>query len=58
MSQATDRLTASAQALSTSVEALIAKPAPPAPPIDESAVHAVADALDALKVKVDAAVVA
>jgi hypothetical protein len=53
MSQASDRVAASLAALTTSVEALIAKPVP----TDDSAHEtAVADALDALKVKVDAAV--
>lgn len=56
MSQATDRLTASFQAATASVEVLIARigtiPAPP--PVDEMLVLAAADALDELKTKVDA----
>lgn len=55
MSQAADRLTQAVAALSVSVDALIAKPAPPP---DETAVTAAADAVDALKAKVDAAVAA
>lgn len=54
MSQATDRLTASVTALSSSVDALIAK----APPDDSPVVNAAADAVDLLKAKVDAAVAA
>jgi hypothetical protein len=51
MSAASDRLAASNAALTASVEALLAKP----DPADDSAVeNGVADALDALKVKVDA----
>lgn len=52
MSQATDRLTASITALGTSVDALIAKAATS----DDAAVNTAADAVDALKRKVDAAV--
>jgi hypothetical protein len=56
MSQATDRLTASVQAATASVDALITRigtiPAPP--PVDETPVLAAADAFDALKTKVDA----
>lgn len=52
MSQATDRLTSSVLALGTSVDALIAKAATS----DDAAVNTAADAVDALKVKVDAAV--
>jgi hypothetical protein len=51
MSAASDRLAASNAALTASVEALLAKP----DPTDDSAVeNGVADALDALKVRVDA----
>lgn len=53
MSQASDRVAASLAALTTSVEALIAKPTPAD---DTAAENAAADALDALKAKVDAAV--
>lgn len=52
MSAATDRLAASVAALTTSVDALIAKPVPN----DDAVVNAQADAVDALKAKVDAAV--
>ena len=55
MSQATDRLASSIVALTNSVDALIAKPAPHP---DDAAVNAAADAVDALKAKVDAAVAA
>jgi len=54
MSAATDRLTASVQAATASVDALIARIPPPAPPVDETPIIAAADALDALKAKVDA----
>lgn len=52
MSQASDRVAKSLADLTTSVEALIAKPAPAD---DTAAENATADALDALKLKVDAA---
>lgn len=52
MSQATDRLTSSVLALGTSVDALISKAATS----DDAAVNTAADAVDALKIKVDAAV--
>lgn len=61
MSAATERLSNSVQALSVSVDALVAraesKPAPPAPPppLDESLLVAAADAVDSLKARVDAA---
>lgn len=55
MSVASDRLTASLSALTTSVDALIAKPMPADDTVAETTV---ADALDALKARVDAAVVA
>ena len=54
MSQATDRLTASVQAATTAVEALIARiPTIPAP-VDETPIVAAADALDALTAKANA----
>lgn len=56
MSQATDRLTASVNAATVAVEALIARIPAPAPPVDETAIVAAADALDALTVKANAAV--
>lgn len=52
MSVASDRVAASLAALTTSVEQLLARPVPTD---DTGAENATADALDALKVKVDAA---
>jgi hypothetical protein len=57
MSQATDRLTASVKAASDSADALIARIATiPAPPVDEAPIIAAADAVDALKSKLDATI--
>jgi hypothetical protein len=54
MSAATDRLTASVQAATVAVDALVARIPPPAPPVDETPIVAAADALDALTTKVNA----
>ncbi|HYQ03708.1 MAG TPA: hypothetical protein VER96_33775 [Polyangiaceae bacterium] len=55
MSAATDRLAASVQAASASADALIQRIATiPAPPLDETPITAAADAVDALKAKLDA----
>jgi hypothetical protein len=54
MSAASDRLAASVSALTTSVDAVLAKLAT-TPADDTAAVTAAADAVDALKAKVDAA---
>jgi hypothetical protein len=55
MSAASDRLTASLAALTTSVEALVAKLSVPPPADDTAAETAAADAADALTAKVNAA---
>jgi len=52
MSQASDRLNNSLLALNASVDALLAKPVPN----NDAELNAAADHVDALKVKVDAAV--
>lgn len=55
MSAATDRLAASVKAASDSADALIARIATiPAPPLDETPIVSAADAVDALKAKLDA----
>lgn len=53
MSAATDRLTASLERATLSVDALIARLPPPAVPVDETPIVAAADALDALTAKVN-----
>jgi hypothetical protein len=55
MSAATDRLAASVQAVSASVDALVQRAHTiPAPPLDETPITQAADAIDALKTKIDA----
>ncbi len=54
MSLATDRLTASAAAVAAAFDTLLTRIPVPSPPVDETPILAAADALDALKVKIDA----